>query len=690
MRASNGCEIVLGTLLMLLLHQQCVELAVASTNNSFTDIPSDSPSDSPSKIPFNITKDLRIVGGSDVPQGQGFYRWYAVSTQNSLCGATLVHDDILLTAAHCEAAFLVNNGVMIGTTRRNEADRESDTQYRNVLQVVKHPWYNSFSQGYDFMLVQLDQPVHNFEPIRLNDDNNVPEVDSWTKAIGFGATSEEGSITNVLQEVGVQIISFQTCQNQYSSNIVDSVMICAGIDGGGYDSCQGDSGGPLIQWVEAEYLQVGVVSFGVGCARPTHSGVYSRVSAAYTWIRDQKCLMSTIVPDYCSPTNEPVSLPPTSAPTPAPTSASNRPPITAPTTSPATDSTPPPTFQPTTSSPTGSPTPDPTGGPTIAPTPGPTTPPTESPTPGPTSSPTTATAMLQLDFSFGDSDSIRLWELRQMDSPGTPVVARGDAGSKTRLSAETQLVEVLYGSYEILLYDTSLDGSNDGLTISKVMDNGSEIVIFRDYDYFVYQKEIPFVVSREGETLPPTGAPSTQPTQTEALLPPSTPTLGPSLRPTTKTETKSPTKATTKAPTKPPTKAPTRRPTKAPTPAPTPVRTPGPTPSVVVVRLSFTFGDSDSIRYWELNQRMDSDNGKKLVAKGASGSRPPLSEETTLVAVKYGATFDLSIYDTNMNGSDDSVTISQIMDDGSELVISQARGYFVYQKDVAFLAGAQP
>ena len=54
-------------------------------------------------------------------------------------------------------------------------------------------------------------------------------------------------------------------------------MICAGLDPGGSDSCQGNSGGPLTRGPDNGIL-TGIVSWGIGCARPNLFGVYTRVS----------------------------------------------------------------------------------------------------------------------------------------------------------------------------------------------------------------------------------------------------------------------------------------------------------------------------------------------------------------------------------------------------------------------------
>ena len=61
-------------------------------------------------------------------------------------------------------------------------------------------------------------------------------------------------------------------------------QLCVGRRAGGIDTCQGDSGGPLVLLTDQGYRQVGITSWGTGCARADTYAVYARVASYLTWI----------------------------------------------------------------------------------------------------------------------------------------------------------------------------------------------------------------------------------------------------------------------------------------------------------------------------------------------------------------------------------------------------------------------
>jgi hypothetical protein len=243
-----------------------------------------------------ILVESRIVGGSDAQQGE-----YPFFVQGAGCGGSLVWDDVVLTAAHCQGTPF-DDGVLVGPYIRNFIS--SDAEYIDVQRQVPHPSYDGILEVYDFMLVKLENPVTNpnLTPITVNSLRTNPMINDVLTVIGFGATFE-GSFTfsNRLQEVNVNYIDYEICNDLYEGFIVDSIMFCAGVPGGGKDSCQGDSGGPIF---DQEGTQVGVVSFGIGCARAAFPGVYSRVFGVKDWIDMTICELASTPPASCGQPGE--------------------------------------------------------------------------------------------------------------------------------------------------------------------------------------------------------------------------------------------------------------------------------------------------------------------------------------------------------------------------------------------------
>ncbi len=83
------------------------------------------------------------------------------------------------------------------------------------------------------------------------------------------------------------MVSHATCQQQLRDTPrlprqfrLHNSFTCAGGEAG-KDGCQGDSGGPLVveDSATSQDTLVGVVSWGIGCARDGLPGLYAEVSS---------------------------------------------------------------------------------------------------------------------------------------------------------------------------------------------------------------------------------------------------------------------------------------------------------------------------------------------------------------------------------------------------------------------------
>jgi secreted trypsin-like serine protease len=219
-----------------------------------------------------------IVGGQLVPDGK--YPFMAVLTIQEaggsyLCGGTLIDPDSVLTAAHCVVgADRVN--LAVGRTVRSQTDQgeaRSATRW-----FIPSRYDGSVDDRYDAAVLTLNSPVTNIQPIKLataRQDGLEKPRRNLTVA-GWGTTSEGGRTSDRMREVSVPVVSDARAQDAYGPrSYFPKLMVAAGV--AGKDSCQGDSGGPLFK-PSAPRAQVGIVSFGTGCARAGYPGVYTEVN----------------------------------------------------------------------------------------------------------------------------------------------------------------------------------------------------------------------------------------------------------------------------------------------------------------------------------------------------------------------------------------------------------------------------
>ncbi|XP_055345810.1 trypsin-3-like isoform X2 [Paramacrobiotus metropolitanus] len=201
----------------------------------------------------------RIIGGFTAAVGE--FPWMAslrkrdsYNTSIHKCGATLLHPEWIITAAHC--AYRIRKRRMV--IRLGALDVDYDDQADDSLSYVDarvasvkiHPDFDSVTFENDLALLKLSEPVRlapNIVPICL-----APFMDyigTFGMLAGWGLTNP-------------------------------------GYQYGGRDTCQGDSGGPLVKEIHGRWSLIGVISWGMGCARAYLPGVSTFVPVYHQWIAD--------------------------------------------------------------------------------------------------------------------------------------------------------------------------------------------------------------------------------------------------------------------------------------------------------------------------------------------------------------------------------------------------------------------
>ncbi|XP_046335169.2 uncharacterized protein LOC124117379 isoform X2 [Haliotis rufescens] len=244
----------------------------------------------------------RIASGKEVLEGES--PWHVIIRDKrhtaAFCGGSLINTQWFLTAAHCVEQFEKSYrtpfskedvDIYVGTVR---CDGKQGIQ-RRLKHYILHPEFKGHNFDNDVALFQLDQPVEFSDlvmPICLERELLVNELLRGGRVgmiTGCGSLYEYGMSPTFLREVSIPYVNRPVCERSAKSvnTSFTSGMICAGYSrrmrG---DACHGDSGGPYVMEYGGRWIQVGIVSWGVGCDQENQYGYYTHVSRYYDWILD--------------------------------------------------------------------------------------------------------------------------------------------------------------------------------------------------------------------------------------------------------------------------------------------------------------------------------------------------------------------------------------------------------------------
>uniref|UniRef100_A0A3Q1K594 Peptidase S1 domain-containing protein n=1 Tax=Anabas testudineus TaxID=64144 RepID=A0A3Q1K594_ANATE len=223
-----------------------------------------------------VTLNTRIVGGEDAPPGHWPWQVSLQIAGGHFCGGSLISKQWVMSAAHCVSGTNPEGWTVV-LGRQNQQDSSPNEVSTSVAEIVLHPNYDSSINDNDIALLRLATPVQftdHIRPVCLAASGSVFNNGTVSWVTGWVSLP----FPQALQEVEVPVVGNRQCNCLYGVFTVTDNMICAGVLAGGKGSCQGDSGGPMVSKQGSVWIQSGIVSFGLGCARPNLPGVYTRVS----------------------------------------------------------------------------------------------------------------------------------------------------------------------------------------------------------------------------------------------------------------------------------------------------------------------------------------------------------------------------------------------------------------------------
>ncbi|XP_075163727.1 seminase-like [Haematobia irritans] len=232
-----------------------------------------------SSVVSSIDDDLnRIIGGTKGFVANTPYMLYIKLDNKFICGASLYSEYLALTAAHCVFGVNPSRLAVVGGTNRLGGSGIT----RRVTKLAVPKSYSRRTMSNDVALLRLDRRMRGRNIRKIKLFSGRLRKGMRVRVSGWGLTSENGrSASRHLRSVVVPLTKRGKCQRLYKDvTRITKTMFCASKPGI-KDSCSGDSGGPAVY----KGKQVGIVSWGYGCAHRNYPGVYSKIATLKKFIR---------------------------------------------------------------------------------------------------------------------------------------------------------------------------------------------------------------------------------------------------------------------------------------------------------------------------------------------------------------------------------------------------------------------